>query len=60
MSLVSEISTQVCFRANDVMRPLIIHARNKMSPNLTFYAQLEPIYMPFPHTYLPPNVRLTR
>jgi hypothetical protein len=59
MPPVCEISIEVYFRPIDVIRPLVIHAPNRMSPNLTFYAQLRPIYMPFQPTYLPPNVRLT-
>jgi hypothetical protein len=47
MPLVCEISIEAYFRPNDVIRLLIIHAPNRLSPNLTIYAQLRPIFIAF-------------
>jgi hypothetical protein len=43
MPLVCEISIEAYCRPNCVIRPLTGHALNRMSPDLTFYAQLWPI-----------------
>jgi hypothetical protein len=48
MPLVCEISIEAYCRPNDVIRPLIFHAATKISPNLTIYAQLRPIYFAIP------------
>jgi hypothetical protein len=47
MPLVCEISIEAYCRPNDVIRPLVIHLPNRMSPNLTIYAQFRPIYVAF-------------
>jgi hypothetical protein len=47
MPLVCEISIEAYCRPNDVIRHLIIHASNKLSRNLTVYAQFRPIYIVF-------------
>jgi hypothetical protein len=45
--MVCEISIEADCRPYDVIRPLIIHASSRMSPNLTIHAQLRPIYIAF-------------
>jgi hypothetical protein len=45
MPLVCEISIETYGRPNDVIRPLIIHAPDRLSPNLTIFAQLRPIFI---------------
>jgi hypothetical protein len=59
MPLVCEVSIEAYCRPNDVIRPIIIHARNRMSPNLTTYAQFRPIYIAIAARSLSLNVRLT-
>jgi hypothetical protein len=43
MPLVCVISEEGYCRVKDVIRPLVIHAPDRLSPNLTFYAQFRPI-----------------
>jgi hypothetical protein len=43
MPLVCEISIEAYCRRKDVIRRLIIHAPNRMSPDVTICAQLWPI-----------------
>jgi hypothetical protein len=47
MPLVCEISIEAYCRLSDVYRPLVIHVHDRMSPNLTMYAQLRPIFIAF-------------
>jgi hypothetical protein len=47
MPLVCEISIEAYCRPNEVIRPLIIHAFDRMSRELTMYAQFWPIYNAF-------------
>jgi hypothetical protein len=44
MPLVCEISIEAYCRPNDVIRRLIIHAPNRMSPNVTVCAHFWPVY----------------
>jgi hypothetical protein len=60
MPLVCEISIEAYCRRIGVIRPLINHAFNRMSPIFTLYAQLRPVYTAFPARWLPVHVRLTR
>jgi hypothetical protein len=59
MPLVCEISIEFYCRRNDVIRPLNIHALNRLSPKLSIYAQFLPIYIAIAARYLPFNVSLT-
>jgi hypothetical protein len=47
MPLVCEISIEAYCRPNDVIRPLITLAFDRMSPNLKIHAQFWPIYIAF-------------
>jgi hypothetical protein len=47
MPLMFEISIEAYCRPNDVIRPLVIHLPNRMSPNLTTYTQFRPFYVAF-------------
>jgi hypothetical protein len=47
MPLVCEISIEAYCRPNDVIRSLITLSTDGVSPNLTFFAQLRPIYSLF-------------
>jgi hypothetical protein len=47
MPLVCEVSIEAYCRPNDVIRPLIIHASNRLSPFLKIYAQFLPIHIAF-------------
>jgi hypothetical protein len=47
MPRVCEISKEAYCRPNDVIRRLIIHAPDRLSPILTIFAQLRPIDSPF-------------
>jgi hypothetical protein len=47
MPRVCEISIEGYCRPNEVFRPLIIHAHDILSPNLTIYAQLGPFHVAF-------------
>jgi hypothetical protein len=47
MPRVCEISIEGCCRPNEVFKPLNIHAHDRLSPNLTIYAQLRPIFIAF-------------
>jgi hypothetical protein len=47
MLLVCEISIEAYCRPNAVIKPLIIHALDRMSPNLTIFAQLRPVFVAF-------------
>jgi hypothetical protein len=48
MPQVCEINDEAYTRPNDVVRPLIILATDVMSPNVTIFAQLRPIFIVFP------------
>jgi hypothetical protein len=48
MSLVCGISIEAYCRPNDVIRPVVIHAPDRISPNLTIHAQLNPISVALP------------
>jgi hypothetical protein len=48
MPLVCEISKEAYCRPNDVIRPLIIHAPDRISPDLTIYAQVNPLSIALP------------
>jgi hypothetical protein len=58
MPLVCEISIEAYCRTNDVIRPLIIHAFDRMSPKVTIHAQFWPIYIAFLASLLALDVRL--
>jgi hypothetical protein len=47
MPLVCDISLEDHCRLSDVIRPTLIHASNRMSPNLTFVGQLRPVHVAF-------------
>jgi hypothetical protein len=47
MSLVCELRIEAYCRPTEVIRPLTIHACERMLPYLTIYAQLGPIYIAF-------------
>jgi hypothetical protein len=47
MPLVCEMSIEAYCRPNHVIRPLVIHLPNRLSPNLIIYAQLGPFYVAF-------------
>jgi hypothetical protein len=48
MPLVCEISIEAYCRPNAVIRPLIVRVTNRLSPILTFFAQVRAIYIAFP------------
>jgi hypothetical protein len=54
-----EISIQAYCLPNDFIRPWNVHVHSRLSPNLTIYPQLWPIYVALPPSWLPPNVKLT-
>jgi hypothetical protein len=58
MPLVCEISIEAYCRPNEVIRPLIIHASDRVSSNLTIYAQFWSLYLAFLASLLPLDVRL--
>jgi hypothetical protein len=47
MPLVCEISIEAHCRPNHVVRRLIIHAPNRMSPNVTLCEQFSPMHKAF-------------
>jgi hypothetical protein len=59
MTLVCEISIEAYCRPIDVVRRLIIHAPNRMSPIVTTCGQFWPIYNVYSPRQLALEVRLT-
>jgi hypothetical protein len=47
MPLVCEISIEAYCRPNDVIRPIILHAPNRMSPNPRVFAQVWAFHIAF-------------